>query len=119
MPFYNRMERTGYRHRASTSLLRLREQLRDEIPPRTVRDTLLPATWNIRDFDSNKFGHGYRLSESYYYIAEIISAFDLVAVQELNEDLRALRRVKDILSPTWKGNHDRHHRRAVWQPGSP
>ena len=102
MPFYNRMKRTGYRQRASTSLLRLREQLRAEIPPRTVRDTLLLATWNIRDFDSNKFGHGPRLSESYYYIAEIISAFDLVAVQEVNDDLRALKRVKDILGPTWK-----------------
>ena len=39
-------------------LLRLRGQMRAEIPARSVNDTLLLATWNLRDFDSNKFGHG-------------------------------------------------------------
>lgn len=103
MPFYNRLKNySQVRQRAAQSLLRLQEQLRGEIPPRTVRDTLLLATWNIRDFDNNKFGHGPRLTESLYYIAEIISAFDLVAVQEVSEDLKALESVKGILGPTWQ-----------------
>lgn len=87
--------------RTAQNLLTLREQIRGEIPPRTVDDTLLLATWNIRDFDSNKFGHGPRLKESFFYIAEIISAFDLVAVQEVNEDLSALKTVMRILGSDW------------------
>jgi endonuclease/exonuclease/phosphatase family metal-dependent hydrolase len=66
-----------------------------------VPGSFLLATWNIRDFDSNKFGHGKRLRESFYYIAEIISHFDLVAVQEVNRDLSALKRVMDILGGNW------------------
>jgi endonuclease/exonuclease/phosphatase family metal-dependent hydrolase len=63
--------------------------------------TLLLATWNIRDFDSNKFGFGPRRAESFYYIAEMISCFDLVAVQEVSRDLRALERVVAILGREW------------------
>lgn len=63
--------------------------------------SLLLATWNIRDFDSNKFGFGPRQPETFYYIAEILSAFDLIAVQEVNRDLSALKRVMNILGREW------------------
>jgi exonuclease III len=66
-----------------------------------VNDNLLLATWNIRDFDSNKFKHGPRINESFYYIAEIISAFDIVALQEVYKNLKALQRVRDILGNNW------------------
>lgn len=89
------------RIRTAQNLITLRHHLRAEIPAKTVNDTLLLATWNIRDFDSNKFRHGPRLKESYFYIAEIISAFDLVAVQEVNENLAALKNVLQILGPEW------------------
>ncbi|WNJ98561.1 endonuclease/exonuclease/phosphatase family protein [Thalassospiraceae bacterium LMO-JJ14] len=89
------------RHRTVDGLQRLRKQLRNEIPPRTVNDTVLIATWNIRDFDSNKFGHGPRLTESFHYIAEVISSFDVVALQEVNDDLKALDRVMRLLGPQW------------------
>lgn len=105
MPFYPGLRRSPFtgpdRVRAAGQLLKLRKELRDQLPSRTRRDTLLLATWNIRDFDSNKFGHGPRLPESFYYIAEIIAAFDLVAVQEVNEDLRALQKLMTILGPDW------------------
>lgn len=90
------------RARTVENLLRLRAQLHRELPPRTREKTLLLATWNIRDFDSNKFGHGPRLNESLFYIAEIISRFDLVAVQEVNVDLSALHTVMKILGPDWR-----------------
>lgn len=64
--------------------------------------TLLLATWNIRDFDSNEFRQGPRLPETFFYIAEIISCFDLVAVQEVNRDLSALYRVMEILGSEWQ-----------------
>ena len=104
MPFYRNLgdeENRDFAPRTIDRLVALREQIRKEIPPRTLRDTLLLATWNIRDFDSNKFGQGPRLPEAHYYIAEVIAAFDLVAVQEVNDDLRPLERVMDILGPNW------------------
>lgn len=64
-------------------------------------DSLLLATWNIRDFDSNKFGHGPRLPESFHYLAEIIARFDLVAIQEVNRDLAPLRRLLHLLGEDW------------------
>ena len=58
------------------------------------------ATWNIREFDSPKYGE--RVPESYYYIAEIIERFDLVAVQEVNKNLKALYRLCELLAEGWK-----------------
>lgn len=86
--------------RCAERLLAMRERLR---PIRDERDegSLLLATWNIRDFDSNRFGFGPRLGETFYYVAEIIACFDLVAVQEVSRDLDALRRVMGILGPEW------------------
>ncbi len=86
--------------RTAQGLLKLREKLAQQVPQRTVNETLLLATWNIRDFDSAKYGH--RSKEAMYYIAEIISHFDLVAVQEVNADLQALERLMDILGGWWK-----------------
>jgi endonuclease/exonuclease/phosphatase family metal-dependent hydrolase len=80
----------------------LRKHIARSVPRRTASDTLLLATWNIRDFDSNKFKHGPRLPESLHYIAEVIAAFDLVALQEVNEDLAPLERVMDLLGPSWR-----------------
>jgi hypothetical protein len=73
----------------------------EAIRSRKKDGSLLLATWNIRDFDSNKFRYGPRLPESFYYIAEIISCFDLVAVQEVNRDLSALNKVMEILGREW------------------
>lgn len=86
--------------RCADRLIKLRTTL-DGLKKRKSDANLLLATWNIRDFDSNKFGFGPRLPESFYYIAEIISCFDLVAVQEVNRDLSALDRVMDILGRDW------------------
>ncbi len=103
MPMYWKLKHASEadRKRSIASLQRLRKQLDAEIPPRSLEDTLLLATWNIRDFDSNKFKHGPRLSETYHYLAEIISRFDVVAVQEINDDLRPLERVLEYLGPWW------------------
>ena len=60
------------------------------------------ATWNLRDFDSDKFGHGKRIDEAYIYIAEIISAFDLVALQEIDRNIGPLKRLMRALGPDWK-----------------
>jgi exonuclease III len=82
------------------NILTLRKQLDAEVPARTFQETLLLATWNIREFDSGKYGA--RVPESFYYIAEIIDRFDLVAVQEIREDLKALDKLMEILGEYWK-----------------
>ena len=105
MPFYYKIgwiRNKKERSRIASNLIALRKHLKKEIPRRTVNDTLLLATWNIRDFDSNKFKHGPRIRESYFYIAEIISAFDIIALQEINKNLKAIRRVMDILGSNWQ-----------------
>ena len=66
-------------------LLALRDQLKREVPPKSARDTLLIASWNIRDFGKSGFNPRPRLRETYYYIAEIMSAFDVIAVQEIGD----------------------------------
>lgn len=86
--------------RTAGGLLRLRNGLARTLPPRHVDSNLLLATWNIREFGNTKFGG--RTAESIYYIAEIISAFDLVAVQEVRSDVAPFRRVRSLLGPWWK-----------------
>lgn len=86
--------------RCTEHLLALRKSM---APIRAHRsdDALLLATWNIRDFDGNGFRYGPRKAESFYYLAEVISTFDLVAVQEINRSLRPLKKVMDILGGGW------------------
>ena len=86
--------------RCASRLLAIRKNM-DAIRKRKSDSSLLLATWNIRDFDSNKFKFGPRLPETFYYIAEILSCFDLIAVQEVNRDLSALDRVMQILGREW------------------
>jgi hypothetical protein len=104
MPFYYSLKQNKHasiRERTAAGLLRLRGQFTAEgVPDRTVSDTLLLATWNIREFDSAKYGD--RCAECFYYIAEIISRFDLVAVQEVRESLEALDKVQELLGGWWK-----------------
>lgn len=83
------------------NLIQLKNNLSATVPKKSTDHNLLIATWNIRDFDSNKFGHGYRIHESYYFIAQIISSFDLIAVQEVNKNLDGLSRLMYILGPNW------------------
>jgi hypothetical protein len=63
----------------------------DGVPDHSLDDRVLIATWNIREFDSSKGGE--RGIEPLLYIAEIISAFDVVAIQEVREDLGPLNRL--------------------------
>lgn len=69
-------------------------------PPPRRPGSLLLATWNLREFDSPTWG--LRLPEAYVYMAEIIDRFDLVAIQEVREDLRALDRLRGRLGHHWK-----------------
>lgn len=79
----------------------LKAALNEQIPERSGDGKMLLATWNIREFDSNSKKFGPRLIESYQYIAEIISRFDIVAIQEVKENLGPLQRLISVLGPQY------------------
>ncbi len=59
MPYYagiKQIQDVATRKRVIEGLKRLRPALSSAIPARTATDTLLLATWNIREFDSGKYG---------------------------------------------------------------
>ncbi len=97
--FYYNLTNDEAGRRTAERLLALRRQLAREGPPVKGLDSLLLGTWNIREFDS--LAYGPRLPEAMNYIAEIISHFDLVAIQEVREDLSALERIKQMLGDGW------------------
>ena len=82
-----------------------------EIPPkRDVSSNLLIATWNIAHFASlQKVWQVPAVSDlspkrdyrCLWAIVEILSRFDVIAVQEVKGDLRALRYAMKILGPNW------------------
>lgn len=84
------------RKRVVERLLVLRKQLDNEIPEKTSSSSFLLATWNIREFGSIK-----RKTEDYFYIAEIISRFDLIAIQEVLGNKKALEKIMPILGRNW------------------
>ncbi len=108
MPYYYPLLRLNKRERKPIveGLQRLRSGFRQPvksqtpIPERDLRSRLLIATWNIREFDSGKGGR--RSDEAIYYIAEIIDQFDIVAVQEVRDDLEALQRLMAALGKHWE-----------------
>ena len=93
MPYYYNLHRldsqftAAHAQRTAEGLLRLKQAFKDEEVPERVRSSKLllatwnMATWNIREFESSKYGP--RQREALYYIAEIIDHFDIVAVQEV------------------------------------
>jgi len=101
MPFYKSIDgKKAAGKRTIEGLLRLREALDREIPLKSLDDTLLLASWNLREFGGNKSGG--REDEPLFYIAEIMSHFDLIAVQEVHDNLDALDRLMMILGRWWK-----------------
>jgi len=118
MPEYKNIDSTTIEgRRTAERLLALKFELDKAIPTKTVDPTLLLATWNLREFGGTKSGG--REDEPLFYIAEIMSRFDIIAVQEVRDDLDALDKLIAILGGWWKylvsdvtlgaqGNNERH-----------
>jgi len=94
--------------RIETELGKLREMLDKEIPEKKLDRNLLIATWNIRNFgdvtmkwESQEDDKPLRDLHSLHCIAEIISRFDIVAIQEATGNLNALKHLLNLLGPHW------------------
>ena len=121
MPYYKPIKNITpkkTRLRTLAGLSRLRQQLENEMPQKTKHSTLILGTWNIRNFDDDRFKNGPRSSEDFQYIAEIIARFDVMAVQEICNDLSPLKNVMYLLGNDYDyivtdvtegagGNHER------------
>jgi endonuclease/exonuclease/phosphatase family metal-dependent hydrolase len=83
--------------RTIQNLLALRKGLDERVAVKKADHNLIVASWNIKEF-----GHTtQRLSEAYFYIAEIINRFDLVIVQEVKSTLKDLQIIMQLLGPDW------------------
>ncbi len=90
------------------NLAELREDLDQKVPFKELDRNLLIATWNIRGFGnftrkwmSEEKDSPRRDLHSVYCIAEILSRFDVIAVQEVKGNLRALRDTLKLLGENW------------------
>lgn len=110
MPFYHDLKdyNPNKADWIARRLLTLRYDLAQDIVKARRPNSLIIGSWNIRAFD----GGMPRLDESFHYIAEIISAFDICAIQELRDNLKPLKRLMGLLGPSWDyfvtdvGNHE-------------
>jgi len=99
MPFYHGLkdypeERADW---IARRLVALRADLSREIGLKRKPNSLIVGSWNIRSFD---WGLP-RLDDSFHFIAEIIAAFDICAIQEVKSDLGPLKRLLHLLGPNW------------------
>ena len=79
-------------------LLVLKERIKAaKIPPSKLDETINLATWNVREL-----GKKPRRKAALYYIAEILSQFDLVGLVELRDNLSDLKAILGILGPDWR-----------------
>ena len=100
MPYYKGLKSLSItdRKRIVSGIKRLREQFeKEKFPGKKASESLILGSWNIRNFDDDRFNNGPRLTESFYYMSEIISHFDIVAIQEVCEDLAPLDKLKGLL----------------------
>ena len=101
MPFYQQIDAaTTQGKRTLENLLVLRHALDENVPRKQMESNLLLATWNIREFGSDKYGG--RSLEALYYIAEIVNRFDLIAIQEVRKDLRSFTHLMSILGSNFE-----------------
>jgi hypothetical protein len=78
----------------------LGQALHDAIYSQLTDDRFMVATWNLRNFGGGVFGFSDRLPESLVYIARVLLAFDLVAIQEIR-DKENVDRLLTLLGAGW------------------
>jgi endonuclease/exonuclease/phosphatase family metal-dependent hydrolase len=105
--------------------VQLAQALDAQVPGKVLDRNLLVASWNIRVLSrvnpawTNAAGVSPKRNlADVWAIAEILSRFDVIAVQEVRDDLQALRAIVSSLGPDWSfivtdvtegtpGNHER------------
>jgi hypothetical protein len=111
MPFYTKLKidkndnaaKRNKKKRVASNLRKLQAAISGHLSESgsesNHRKSVRIATWNLREFGGSKYGG--RDFEPIYYIAEFISRFDIVALQEVRADLSEFGQLKKILGPEW------------------
>lgn len=89
--------RFEYDYRLSTEIEALRGHAKARGVPRRARDRLLIATWNIANLGVQK-----RRDDDYALLAEILGWFDVIALQEVNDDLSGLTALREALPDRYR-----------------
>lgn len=87
----------SYEYRPSSQLGALREHKVARAVPEKSADRLLVATWNVANLGVQE-----RREKDHLLIAEIVSWFDLVAMQEVNNDLSGLLAIHQHLPTSYR-----------------
>ena len=87
----------SYEYRPSSQINALRVHKVTRAVPEKAADRLLVATWNVANLGVQE-----RRDKDHLLIAEIVSWFDLVALQEVNNDLSGLRSIQQHLPPSFR-----------------
>jgi len=89
---------TNLSQHTARGLQELRKRIEaSEVPSSLLDEQILVASWNIREF-----GRKRRTNKAIHYIAEILSYFDLISLQEVRANLEDLQRVMSVLGPYWR-----------------
>ncbi len=111
MPFYTKLKISATtrepaksrKKRIATRLQTLKTELKKHFKESNANTdsnkSVKIATWNLREFGGSKYGG--RGQESLFYIAEIISHFDIVALQEIRANLKDFNAIRKLLGPDW------------------
>jgi hypothetical protein len=106
MPFYSQLHKAqtdpskeATRKRTIAGLQKLRAALTDHFKEKDRSRTVRVGTWNLREFGGSKSGG--RDNEPLFYIAEIISNFDIAAIQEVRGNLKEFGILCGILGSDW------------------
>ncbi len=83
------------RARTLEGLSRLRPALVNEVP-RRLGNNLLVANWCL-----NRFGRPAPSGEALFYMAQILSTFDVISLQEIDRRLESLHALLEIMGPEW------------------
>lgn len=85
------------RQRALARLRDLHKQLTNSVPSRIPDSNLLVATWSLYYWASERN----TLPETYFYLSQILSTFDIIALQRIDYDLTKFRKLLKIMGPDW------------------
>ena len=94
--FLKKILTASEKKRTIQKILQIKKHLTDSGIPNKRDDNLLLCNWNLKEF-----GQSHKHPEFYYYIAEIMFAFDLIVVQEVRRSIRELKILANILGENW------------------
>lgn len=81
---------------SKTELRLLQKRIRQAKIPKRTKTSFRLLTWNIRNF------HGRKEDKAMAYIAKIIKNFDVIAIQEVKDDLGGIEKLQRILKKRYR-----------------